>query len=695
MFLVAAAHAQNVCRFELGDQSDGATSGFVFSLVAAADSSGNCQLSSVMLELSVGNGAALHNLDAPFSWQAGVTYTATATIGTTGSLQISLNGQSLGTAQYVFQPMQGTLYGSDGGNPGTGIPAYIITQISLEVANGATTISLDPNGTGPIPLPLMLMTDPPSWTAMFTEDPTHPLTITVKFRFDPAVSNPHQYDPYIDAYGQTVFTAWPGKTATDADLQAALATEQTWLANNGPIGGLDVYGGSLLAGWNDKATGYFYTAFRNNRWWMISPLGNPLFYIGLDMISLADPTPITGRQSMFENLPAMTGAFSAAYSQDSEQNTYFSYAISNAIRKYGSTWSMAQATLVPQRLASWVFAGSGKWGDIQPGLAANPVLTHSAVPNVVAGGHPDAWDPGILKQLDATLASQIGSNVTNPYIIGWSVGNEINEVIAAQEVTGILALGAGVPAKQALVNQALSAIYSGSVSALAAAWKITATTVAAVYASNPTPPAADVETLRQFYEGAWYSDLYQTVKAIDPNHLYLGSWEIPKQHPTEWPIMAANCDVIGFDFYNQTFLDPGVQALIQSTKKAVVVGEFSFPSDYGGMRGFGSLDKDVTYTDAQSGQMYAQWLQDAAANPYVVGVEWFEYHDQPVTGNADNGDVMPASLVIGQNQAFGMLDVTLQPKYDLVNAVRAANIATLQGLGLLGTRRLHHPSRFR
>jgi hypothetical protein len=83
--------------------------------------------------------------------------------------------------------------------------------------------------------------------------------------------------------------------------------------------------------------------------------------------------------------------------------------------------------------------------------------------------------------------------------------------------------------------------------------------------------------------------------------------------------------------------------------------------------------------------MYAQWLQNAATTPYVAGVEWFQYKDQPVTGNADNGDVMPASLVIGQNQAFGRLDVTLQPNYDLVNAVRAANIATLQSLGLLGT----------
>src|ERR1039457_7284278 len=80
---------------------------------------------------------------------------------------------------------------------------------------------------------------------------------------------------------------------------------------------------------------------------------------------------------------------------------------------------------------------------------------------------------------------------------------------------------------------------------------------------------------------------YKTVRAVDPHHLYLGSWTQPRLHPTDWPIMAANCDVIGLDFYSPTFLDSGVQALIQSTKKPVLVGEYSFPSDYGGMRGFG------------------------------------------------------------------------------------------------------------
>src|ERR1039457_6110997 len=44
---------------------------------------------------------------------------------------------------------------------------------------------------------------------------------------------------------------------------------------------------------------------------------------------------------------------------------------------------------------------------------------------------------------------------------------------------------------------------------------------------------------------------YKTVRAVDPHHLYLGSWTQPRLHPTDWPIMAANCDVIGLDFRSE------------------------------------------------------------------------------------------------------------------------------------------------
>jgi uncharacterized protein (TIGR03437 family) len=599
-----------------------------------------------------------------------------------------LNGQSLGSATGVFKPVQGTFFGSDIAGSSAATESYVVTQISLTVSNGPNSFSIAPNGSSPVPLPLILMSGAVPWPAVFAED--HTQTITAAFRFDPAVANPHQYDPYIDAYGQSTLSNSLRKISTDSDLQAAAAAEQTWLASNPPLGGTDMYGGSTLAGWTDQATGYYHTAFRNDRWWLISPLGNPLFYIGLDGLGGNDYTPISGREAMF-NLPPKSGDFAAAYAQnvwgDAQDTNYISFEVANMIRKYGSDWRASRLSVRAQRIAAWGFAGTGKWSPTNMSLPVNPVLVHSAVANVVPRGHPDVWDANALKQLTATLTSQIGADATNPYVLGWSVGNEKDELIAGAEVQSILALGAGVPAKKALVDQALAALYP-SVGALASAWNISAATVADVYAAKPTPPAKDIEALRQFYEGFYYSTLRKTVHAIDPHHLYLGSWTQPRVHPADWPIMGANCDVVGFDFYSPTFLDPAVQALIQSAKKPVLVGEYSFPSDYGGMRGFGAgaYQNEITLTDSQSGDQYAQWLQAASANPYVVGVEWFEYADEPVTGrgNNDGSSNISTSLVLGENTAFGMVEITDTPKYDLVNKVRAANIAALQSLGLLG-----------
>jgi len=683
--------AQPQCQFYLADQTS-ANQGFALHLDAPADSKGACQLNSVSLTLTVGDGSGYHKVTASPAWQTGVVYTAKAVVTAAGPQQLSLNGQSLGSVSALFKPAQTILAGAENADSGVGAESYVLTDISLQITNGANSVSIAPTGNDPLPLPLVLMSDGGTlWRAPFTVDSTQPVTITATFRFDPAVANPHQFDPYVDAYGQAVNGNWPSKVKSDADLQAAIDEEQTWFASNGPLGGMDAYGGSTIAGWTDKATGYFHTAQHAGRWWLITPLGNPSFYIWLDALEDSSYTPITGREPMFALLPAQAGDFAAAYAKDvwndAQPTTYISFADSNRIRKYGSNWRDAKNAVLLQRLASWGFAGAGKWTPAGSGVSLNPVLMHASVPNAVPGGHPDIFDSKIAAQLKTALASAIGSNVTNPGIVGWSVGNEKDEIITASEMQSILALGATVPAKMKLVDHALSSIYSGSVTALASAWKITASTVADIYASKPSPPPADVETLRQFYEQNYYATLYQTVKAIDPNHLYVGNWILPRAYPVDWPIVAANCDVIGSDFYSFSFNDPAVQQLIQSTAKPVLIGEFSFPSTYGGLRGFGSQKYPGPLTDSASGDLYTQWLHDASANPNVVGVEWFEYRDEPISGRGNNnGDsnIGPA-LVLGESYAFGMIDVADRPKYDLVNKVRAANIAALQSLGLLGS----------
>ena len=135
-------------------------------------------------------------------------------------------------------------------------------------------------------------------------------------------------------------------------------------------------------------------------------------------------------------------------------------------------------------------------------------------------------------------------------------------------------MGGTVPAKRALVDQALSAIYGKNVAAMAAAWSVPRATrvnggrAADLYSATPALPAADIETLREYYADRYYGFIYQTVKSIDPNHLYFGSWIVPGWwvNAADWQLMAAHADVIGYDRYAPMFEDSLLQRLAKSTE---------------------------------------------------------------------------------------------------------------------------------
>lgn len=89
--------AQPQCQFYLADQT-AANQGFALHLEAQGDSKGSCQLSSVSLVLTVGDGAGYHKVTANPAWQTGAVYTAKAVITAAGPQQLSLNGQASGSS---------------------------------------------------------------------------------------------------------------------------------------------------------------------------------------------------------------------------------------------------------------------------------------------------------------------------------------------------------------------------------------------------------------------------------------------------------------------------------------------------------------------------------------------------------------------------------------------------------------------
>jgi len=690
------AQAQTPCFFFLLDHVDYPTSlGLALDLESSA-----CQLHSLILVMQAGDGTGRIYAKAASNWQFEHEYTVTLRV-LNGSQQILLDGQLVASSTAGFAPTQGPLRADEIPFWGSGQADYRIEQTSLEITNGMQSILL-PNPAYKAPLPRdLLLGGPPFWVAPFAEDPAQTTNVTVRFIIH-APAAPLPFTGLIDGFGQAASGAWPSKVSSDSDLKAAIATERNWLDANPAPAGLDQYGGSTIAGWRDRATGYFHTAFHNNRWWLISPLGNPTFYIALNSVpsqenpaATGTPTRIAGRLSEFADLPPTAGDFAAAYTTSPYSGTAdaggpvtFWFGISNLIRKYGPQWQTTYSNIVQQRLGSWAFTGLGKWStpDSSLTLPYVPVMAHDTELDLIPNGHPDIFDPQIVTRLKSYFTNLIHDDITNPRILGWSVGNELGENIAPSEITAVLALPASVPAKQALMNQALTTIYGGDLSGMAAAWGIAAGTVADVYAATPELPAEDIETLREFYEQAYYKTLYQMIKGIDPNHLYLGSWVSPPQdwvNAADWRLMAPNCDVLGFDYYSPRFHTDQMDALLNEANRPVIIGEFSFPPNYDGERGFGSYSVP-SESESDAGSDYAQYLADASASPFVVGVGWYQYQDDPASGRGHPAAGTFPGPVYGDDFAFGMIDITDQPKYDLLNKVRSANLNALHCLGLLG-----------
>ena len=71
------------------------------------------------------------------------------------------------------------------------------------------------------------------------------------------------------------------------------------------------------------------------------------------------------------------------------------------------------------------------------------------------------------------------------------------------------------------------------------------------------------------------------------------------------------------------------------------------------------------YKEEERGPAYANFLKKALEEPQIVGVHWFQYLDQPVTGR----------LLDGENGHLGLVAITDRPWDGFVSAVRKANLS--------------------
>jgi hypothetical protein len=132
---------------------------------------------------------------------------------------------------------------------------------------------------------------------------------------------------------------------------------------------------------------------------------------------------------------------------------------------------------------------------------------------------------------------------------------------------------------------------------------------------------------------------------------------------------------MGYDRYALTYEDADLARLKAEIDVPTFCGEFSFPPTYGFERGYGLYPSSGVADDADAGQHYYDWVHAAAEDPSCVGVSWFQYRDQPLTGR---GPGYGPDLVYGEHYAFGAVTVTDRPKWPLVQRMREANLLAAQ-----------------
>ena len=170
----------------------------------------------------------------------------------------------------------------------------------------------------------------------------------------------------------------------------------------------------------------------------------------------------------------------------------------------------------------------------------------------------------------------------------------------------------------------------------------------------------DMQAFLRLYAETYFKTIADSLEWHAPNHLLLGG-RFASSIPEAVNACAEFCDVLSFNFYTREPQHGYDFAALRQLDKPLMVTEFHFGSRDRGPFWGGVAE---VYKEEERGPAYARFLTKALEEPQIVGVHWFQYLDQPVTGR----------LLDGENGHLGLVAITDRPWDGFVKAVRKANL---------------------
>ena len=512
------------------------------------------------------------------------------------------------------------------------------------------------------------------------------------------------YAEIVDSYGQFTRANWPGKIQRDAQLQQAVAEEQAqlqgWLAERPAQ---DKFGG-WMGGQAFEVSGFFRTEKRDGRWLLVSPEGHPFYSLGVNAVTAEQSaTYVEGREAMFTDLPQEGNALTAYFgSSDSRSETgsnqgrafasgrWFDFYKANLQRSYGQVDPAAWRARSKDRLQAWGFNTLGNWSE--PAFGGDSRMPFS-IPLSIRGDYatistgvdwwgamPDPFDLRFAMATERAVAIASRDHRDNPWLLGYFADNELAWAGPASDPNGRYALAyatlrltTDVPAKRAFLKQ-LRDKYRNQ-NGLSRAWGIELQAWELMEDPGfqaPLPSAEfpaiekDMQAFLRLFAETYFKTIADSLDWHAPNHLLLGG-RFASSIPEAVGACARFCDVLSFNFYTREPQQGYDFAALRQLDKPLMITEFHFGSRDRGPFWGGVAE---VYNEAERGPAYAHFLSKALEEPQVVGVHWFQYLDQPVTGR----------LLDGENGHLGLVAITDRPWAGFVKAVRKANLAVAKSV---------------
>lgn len=480
--------------------------------------------------------------------------------------------------------------------------------------------------------------------------------------------------PMIDEFGQYIHKEWPGKIKNKEDLLAADSREVADLKANPGYKEMSKFGG-----WKNgpklKATGHFRVEKYNGIWAIIDPEGYLFWSHGIDCVRPNSDTPVEGREQFYKFLPAdapevkdfiYPGRVSSAYTPDSTGKIninsvkFVNFYGMNLERKWGKDYLSGFNKRTIKRLKSWEMNTIANWSD-------RKVYEQREIPYTINANTarnrtlPDPFDPKFQASIENQLTINNSASLNDPWCLGIFIDNEIHWGNASFPGTVVLTTDGYLFAKK-IMTDTLKKKY-GTISALNKKWGSEFISWDNIMTNKTNFPGAsdDIKIMSGLFADEYFFSCKSAIKKVAPNKLYMGSRFDFHFYPEDdlngrnWviPHGAGYADIVSFNRYNYSC---NTMKPTENMDFPIILGEFHV----------GALDRGLPHSGLRNSTdqkerafVYENFMMQAVSNPYIVGVGWFQYLDQPYTGRND-----------GENYQIGFITVGDYPNQEIVESAR-------------------------